>query len=125
MMPLIRKQLHLDPLQASIAVAVPVLLGSLGRIPLGMLTDGYGGRVIFSAVMAFAIIPAIEGLLPQINNLVCLRALMCRTEQLGFALTSCGKLKQLPSGCCWFKTFWQAGAGVRKTGTGQNLSPFS
>jgi nitrate reductase gamma subunit len=32
MMPIIRKQLHLDPLQASIAVAVPVLLGSLGRI---------------------------------------------------------------------------------------------
>lgn len=59
MMPIIKKQLHLDPLQGFIAVAVPVLLGSLGRIPLGMLTDRYGGRVVFSAVMAFSIIPAL------------------------------------------------------------------
>jgi MFS transporter, NNP family, nitrate/nitrite transporter len=59
MMPIIRRQLHLDPLQASIAVAVPVLLGSLGRIPLGMLTDRYGGRIVFSAVMAFSIVPAL------------------------------------------------------------------
>jgi MFS transporter, NNP family, nitrate/nitrite transporter len=59
MMPIIRKQLHLDPLQGFIAVAVPVLLGSLGRIPLGMLTDRFGGRIVFSAVMAFSIIPAL------------------------------------------------------------------
>ncbi len=59
MMPIIRKQLHLDPLQAFIAVAVPVLLGSLGRVPLGMLTDRYGGRAVFSCVMAFSIIPAV------------------------------------------------------------------
>ncbi len=59
MMPLIRKQLHLDPLQGFIAVAVPVLLGSLGRIPLGMLTDRYGGRIVFSTVMAFSIVPAL------------------------------------------------------------------
>ena len=59
MMPIIKKQLHLDPLQGFIAVAVPVLLGSLGRIPLGMLTDRFGGRVVFSAVMAFSIIPAL------------------------------------------------------------------
>lgn len=58
MMPLIRKQLALDPLRVSIAIAIPILLGSLGRIPLGMLTDRFGGRIVFSAVMAFSIIPA-------------------------------------------------------------------
>jgi len=58
MMPILSKQMHLTPLQKSIAVAVPVLLGSLGRIPLGMLTDRYGGRIIFSAVMFLSIIPA-------------------------------------------------------------------
>jgi NNP family nitrate/nitrite transporter-like MFS transporter len=26
-------------------VAVPVIVGSLGRIPLGALTDRYGGRM--------------------------------------------------------------------------------
>ena len=38
MIPILSKQMHLTPMQKSIAVAVPVLLGSLGRIPLGMLT---------------------------------------------------------------------------------------
>jgi len=59
MMPLIKSQLQLSPVQVSIALATPVLLGSLGRIPLGILTDRQGGRKIFSLVMACSIIPAI------------------------------------------------------------------
>ncbi len=58
MMPIISKQMHLSPVQKSIAVAIPVLLGSLGRIPLGMLTDRFGGRLIFSIVMVLSIVPA-------------------------------------------------------------------
>jgi NNP family nitrate/nitrite transporter-like MFS transporter len=58
MMPILSKQLHLTPIQKSIAVAIPVLLGSLGRIPLGVLTDRFGGRWVFTAVMALSIIPA-------------------------------------------------------------------
>jgi NNP family nitrate/nitrite transporter-like MFS transporter len=59
MMPILKKMLHLDPVQVSIAIALPVLLGSLGRIPLGMLTDRFGGRVVFSSVMAVSIIPTL------------------------------------------------------------------
>ncbi len=59
MMPILKKQLHLDPVQVSIAIALPVLLGSLGRIPLGMAADRFGGRIVFSLVMAFSIIPAV------------------------------------------------------------------
>ena len=58
MMPILRKQLHLSPVEVSIAIAVPVLLGSIGRVPLGMLTDRFGGRIVFSLVMLFSIIPA-------------------------------------------------------------------
>jgi NNP family nitrate/nitrite transporter-like MFS transporter len=58
MMPIIRKQLELGPIQVSVALAIPVLLGSLGRIPLGILTDRYGGRLIFSIVMACSVVPA-------------------------------------------------------------------
>src|SRR5436190_14801064 len=58
MMPILKKNLGLNPVQVSIAVAIPVLLGSLGRIPLGLLTDRYGGRLIFSIVMACSIVPA-------------------------------------------------------------------
>jgi len=59
MMPILKKNLSLDPVQVSIALAIPVLLGSLGRIPLGMLTDRYGGRLIFSLVMVSSIAPAL------------------------------------------------------------------
>src|SRR5215469_1180922 len=58
MMPILSRQMHLTSVQKSIAVAVPVLLGSLGRIPLGMLTDRFGGRSVFTAVMILSIIPA-------------------------------------------------------------------
>lgn len=59
MMPILKKQMHLDPLQVSIALAIPVLLGSLGRIPLGILTDRFGGRIVFSLVLLFSIVPAV------------------------------------------------------------------
>ena len=58
MMPIIRKELGLSPVQVSVAIAIPVLLGSVGRIPLGMLTDRFGGRMIFSIVMGLTIVPA-------------------------------------------------------------------
>ena len=58
MMPILRKQLGLSPIQVSVAIAIPVLLGSLGRIPLGILADRFGGRMIFSIVMACSVVPA-------------------------------------------------------------------
>ncbi|MGA7157807.1 MAG: MFS transporter [Acidobacteriaceae bacterium] len=58
MMPILSRQMHLSPIQKSVAVALPVLLGSLGRIPLGILTDRFGGRLIFILTMAFSIVPA-------------------------------------------------------------------
>lgn len=58
MMPILSKQMHLSAVEKSIAVALPVLLGSLGRIPLGMLTDRFGGRSVFTAVMALSLAPA-------------------------------------------------------------------
>jgi NNP family nitrate/nitrite transporter-like MFS transporter len=58
MMPIISRHMALSPVQKSIAIAIPVLLGSLGRIPLGILTDRFGGRIIFSVVMVLSIIPA-------------------------------------------------------------------
>jgi NNP family nitrate/nitrite transporter-like MFS transporter len=59
LMPLFRKMLHLTPVQVSIAIAGPVWLGSLGRIPLGMLEQRFGGRRVFTAVMVLSIIPAV------------------------------------------------------------------
>lgn len=50
---------HLTSTQKSILVAIPVLLGSIMRIPLGILTDRYGGRKMFTGLLLFTIIPLI------------------------------------------------------------------
>ncbi|MEC3893676.1 MFS transporter [Nocardiopsis sp. LDBS1602] len=51
------QELNLTPAQTSILVAFPVLVGSLGRIPVGTLTDRYGGRVMFTALCLLSIAP--------------------------------------------------------------------
>jgi NNP family nitrate/nitrite transporter-like MFS transporter len=58
MMPLVKAKLDLDPIQVSTALAMPVLMATLGRIPLGMLTDRYGGRIVFAWTLLLASIPA-------------------------------------------------------------------
>ena len=40
-------------------VAVPVLLGSLARLPMGMLTDRFGGRVMFSLLLGVSAVAAL------------------------------------------------------------------
>jgi NNP family nitrate/nitrite transporter-like MFS transporter len=55
--PDLQDELGLSELELSIMVSVPVLLGSLMRIPLGALTDRLGGRRVFTALMAFVPLP--------------------------------------------------------------------
>jgi len=49
----------LTDVQVSVLVAVPVVVGSLGRIPVGALTDRYGARVMFPLVSALTILPVL------------------------------------------------------------------
>ena len=44
--------------QTALLVAVPVLLGSLARLPMGMLTDRFGGRLVFTTLLAFSSLAA-------------------------------------------------------------------
>ena len=58
--PLFREQGTLGALSESdvaLMVAVPVLVGSLGRIVVGALTDRYGGRIMFPLISAITILP--------------------------------------------------------------------
>jgi NNP family nitrate/nitrite transporter-like MFS transporter len=43
----------------ALLVAVPVIVGALGRIPVGALTDRYGGRIMFPLVSAATIVPVL------------------------------------------------------------------
>ena len=49
---------RLSASETALLVAVPVLLGSVARLPMGMLTDRYGGRVVFTALLAFSSVAA-------------------------------------------------------------------
>jgi MFS transporter, NNP family, nitrate/nitrite transporter len=55
--PRFRQLLHLSATQTAFLVAVPVLLGAVARLPMGMLTDRFGGRVVFTMLMLFSAIP--------------------------------------------------------------------
>jgi NNP family nitrate/nitrite transporter-like MFS transporter len=57
--PRFREQFGLSATQTALLVAAPVLLGSLARIPMGILTDRFGGRLIFSVLMGLVVIPAL------------------------------------------------------------------
>ena len=51
--------LGLTPTQNSILVATPILVGSVGRIPVGALTDRFGGRTMFAVVTLVTIVPVL------------------------------------------------------------------
>ncbi len=54
----IRKMLDLNATEFGLLMATPVLTGSLVRVPLGIWTDRYGGRIVMALLMA-ATVPAI------------------------------------------------------------------
>ena len=45
--------------QVLVLAAVPVLCGSLLRLPAGWLADRYGGRLIFTLIMVASVVPAV------------------------------------------------------------------
>ena len=52
-------------------IAVPVLLGSVGRIFAGLLADRFGGRKVMAALLAFSAVPAVAiGLSTSYNQLL-------------------------------------------------------
>jgi len=64
--PRFKDLLSLSGGQQALLVAVPVIVGSLGRIPVGALTDRFGGRVMFPLVSVATIVPVLFiGLLGQ------------------------------------------------------------
>lgn len=55
--PKLEDRLGLSNTQTAAMIAVPVVLGSLLRIPLGALADRMGGRRVFTAMLLFCAIP--------------------------------------------------------------------
>lgn len=55
--PLLREQYGMDAGAYAALLAVPLLLGSVARLPVGVLTDRYGARVMLPAISVVAAMP--------------------------------------------------------------------
>lgn len=53
----IKANLGLNETQFGLLAAMPVLTGSLVRVPLGIWTDKYGGRIVFFLLMLSSVVP--------------------------------------------------------------------
>ena len=53
----IKDMLALSETQFGLLIAMPVLTGSLIRLPMGMWTDKFGGRIVFFILMLSTVIP--------------------------------------------------------------------
>ncbi|NLZ42780.1 MAG: MFS transporter, partial [Comamonadaceae bacterium] len=51
----IKKALNLNATEFGLLTATPVLTGSLIRVPLGIWTDKYGGRIVMAVLMAVTV----------------------------------------------------------------------
>src|SRR5512141_2088084 len=53
----IKNELNLSETEFGLLVATPILTGSLIRLPLGILTDRFGGRIVYFLQMLTVVIP--------------------------------------------------------------------
>jgi NNP family nitrate/nitrite transporter-like MFS transporter len=92
------QQMGLDQGQISIMLATPVLVGALGRIVVGALTDRFGGRRMFTGVL-LASVPAV--LLVAVAGLIGSYALLVVA---GFLLGVAGTIFAVgvPFSSAWF-----------------------
>lgn len=59
LLPFIREDIPLSPLEIAWVTATPVVLGSVLRIPLGVYTNRFGARLMFLLSFLFLIVPVI------------------------------------------------------------------
>jgi NNP family nitrate/nitrite transporter-like MFS transporter len=81
--PRFRADFHLSASETALLVAIPVLLGSLARVPAGMLADRFGARPVFTALMMLSAVPPF--LVPLASSY---RALLAVAFLLGIAGSS-------------------------------------
>ncbi|SNR84182.1 MFS transporter [Pseudomonas segetis] len=53
----VKEMLHLSETQFGLLASTPVLTGSLVRLPLGLLADRFGGRLVFFVLMLVCVLP--------------------------------------------------------------------
>ncbi|MGQ3683907.1 MAG: MFS transporter [Candidatus Loosdrechtia sp.] len=55
----LRTEFNLSSTSIGLLIAIPVLVGSVAKTPLGILTDMYGGRLVYTLVLLFGFVSLI------------------------------------------------------------------
>jgi NNP family nitrate/nitrite transporter-like MFS transporter len=84
-------------------IGIPVLTGSIFRLPLGILTDKYGGKWVFGGLLLVSAVPMF--LLSQANSF--LSFALC---SFGYGLTGAGFAVGIAYTSVWFSKEWQGRA---------------
>lgn len=54
-----QEEFNLSSTSVGLLLATPVLLGSLAKIPMGIVTDKFGGRLVFTIMLLFGFVSLI------------------------------------------------------------------
>jgi NNP family nitrate/nitrite transporter-like MFS transporter len=109
--PKLQDQLGLSDTETAVMIAIPVVLGSLLRIPLGRLTDRHGGRVMFAAMLLYAALPPLIVGTVDTYPLLLLAGLLLGVSGASFAIG-------VPFVASWFERGRQGWAlGIYGVGT--------
>lgn len=92
-----------DKAEMGMLIGIPVLTGAVMRLPLGVLCDRYGGRIIFFLLMLFAAVPMY--LVGHANNYV-----QFLLAGLGFGVTGASFAVGIGYTSIWFDKKWQGTA---------------
>lgn len=91
------------PVEIGWLLGIPVLTGSIFRLPAGMLTDKYGGRPVFGILLLLCAIPMF--FLSQANSFFSFA--LC---SFGFGLTGVGFAVGIAFTSVWYPRNWQGTA---------------
>ncbi|MEK7719635.1 MAG: MFS transporter, partial [Bacteroidota bacterium] len=91
------------PVEIGWLLGIPVLTGSIFRLPAGMLTDKFGGRPVFGILLLLCAIPMF--LLSQANSFFSFA--LC---SFGFGLTGVGFAVGIAFTSVWYPKNWQGTA---------------
>jgi NNP family nitrate/nitrite transporter-like MFS transporter len=91
------------PVEIGWLLGIPVLTGSIFRLPAGMLTDKYGGRPVFGILLLLCAIPMF--FLSQANSFFSFA--LC---SFGFGLTGVGFAVGIAFTSVWYPKNWQGTA---------------
>lgn len=91
------------PVEIGWLMGIPVLAGSIFRLPAGILTDKYGGRPVFGILLLLCAIPMF--LLSQANSFFSFA--LC---SFGFGLTGVGFAVGIAFTSVWYPKNWQGTA---------------